>query len=325
MIKTELISSMEKIEELSSEWRELYDISSTATPFQGLFWVVPWWKNFGKSELIIAAIREDEQLICIAPFFIYTANQKKRLCLIGSGISDYLDLLYIDICRQKVSETVGSFLLSISDMWDECYFQEVPVSSPLFHMSKYLLSCRVTIFKMSDCSYIDAAKVENVRMVLPRNLRKNISRSLNVLKTSHSLSLEQSNSPETLIQLHSKRWERRGLPGVLDEKIIQKMHYDVLNSGYQNGEIAIYSLKADDHTIACNYVLKKKKVAYFYLSGLDPLYSQYSPGTIAIYMTIEDLFTNGFCYFDFLRGNETYKSHWGVTFKQNSGIQINKK
>lgn len=325
MVKIELISTIEKIEEISAEWIKLYNLSSTATPFQGLFWVIPWWKNFGKSELVIVTIRNDQQLICIAPFFIYTANQKKRLCLVGSGISDYLDLLYIDINHQLLSETVGSFLVSISDMWDECYLQDVPDTSPLLNLSKYLLSYRVTLSKMSDCSFIDAANVENVSTVLPKNLRKNVYRSLKSINAYHTLSLVQSNSSEILIQLHNKRWKKKGFKGVLDDEIIQKMHFDVLNSEYQSNDVSIYSLKMDELTIACNYVLKKKKCVYFYLSGLDPLYSQYSPGTIALFMTIEELFKKGFSRFDFLRGNEIYKHHWGVTFKQNYSIQINKK
>lgn len=327
LIKIELISTIQKIEEISAEWMELYNQSSNATPFQGLFWVKPWWKNFGKSDLIIITIRNDQQLICIAPFFIYTANQKKRLCLIGSGISDYLDLLYIDNIHQLLSETVGSFLFTISDMWDECYFQDVPDTSPLLNLSKYLssYSVTVTLSKMSECSFIDAANVENVRTVLPKNLRKNVYGSLKSIETYHTLSLVQSNSSEILIQLHNKRWKQKGSKGVLDDEIIQKMHSDVLNSEYQNNDVSIYSLKMDELTIACNYVLKKKNCVYFYLSGLDPLYSQYSPGTLALFMTIEELFKKGFSRFDFLRGNEMYKHHWGVTFKQNYGIQINKK
>lgn len=325
MVKIDLISTIQKIEEISAEWIELYNLSSSATPFQGLFWVKSWWKNFGKSELIIVTIRSDQQLVCIAPFFIYTANQKKILSLIGTGISDYLDLLYIDINYQQFSETVGSFLVSISDMWDECYFQDVPDTSPLLNLSKYLLSYNVALSKMNECSFIDTANVDNVRNVLPKNLRKNINSSLKSIKTYHSLSLIQSNSPEILIQLHNKRWKQKGFKGVLDDEIIQKMHSDVFNSEYQSNEVSIYILKMDEKTIACNYVLKKKKCVYFYLSGLDPLYSQYSPGTLALFMTIEELFKKGFSRFDFLRGNEMYKHHWGVTLKYNYSIQINKK
>jgi CelD/BcsL family acetyltransferase involved in cellulose biosynthesis len=318
------LSKIEMLEAISSEWIELYAKSSTATPFQAPFWVIPWWTNFGNSTLCAISIRENENLICLAPFYIYTVNNKKRLSLAGAGISDYLDVLYLDKYYEIITEKVSFYLSSISELWDECDFQEIPDTSPLSQIANYLRSYNVHISKLSECSYIDASMVSDIRKVIPKKLRKNIQNSINSIKTHHSLALDVRYSPDELILLHNKRWRQKGEKGVLDDETIKKIHYEVLKSQYQNNEVSVYSLKMDKLTIACYYVLKKDKKAYFYLSGFDPAFEQYSPGSIALFMTIEELFKNGYSNFDFLRGNERYKNHWGVTYRQNYGIQITK-
>jgi hypothetical protein len=57
--------------------------------------LLPWWKYFGTAELWTLALRHKERLVGLAPFFIKRSDtaDKGSVLLIGTGISDYLDVL----------------------------------------------------------------------------------------------------------------------------------------------------------------------------------------------------------------------------------------
>jgi CelD/BcsL family acetyltransferase involved in cellulose biosynthesis len=48
----------------------------------------------------------------------------------------------------------------------------------------------------------------------------------------------------------------------------------------------------------------------YYQSGYEPLWSSKSPGLVLLARTVQDAFADGLREFDFLRGNESYKSDW---------------
>jgi CelD/BcsL family acetyltransferase involved in cellulose biosynthesis len=312
-----------QLDSIASEWSELYKKASHATPFQAPFWIINWWKNFGKSKLITLIIRNDGELICVAPWFIYqTERGKKCLCLLGTGISDYLDVLYINKYTKEIKREIGNFLYTISDQWEECDFQELPITSPLLQLNETKRLYSVHLRIQSTCSDINGLNVKSIRELIPKKLRKNIQNRINSINSKYTISLDHKKSPDDLIHLHNERWKQKKENGVLYDKTVQKFHFDVLNDTNVEKNALIYSLKINDAVVACYYLFIRDNSAYFYLSGFDPLYNQYSPGTVALYLTIEDLFKKGVTLYDFLRGTEEYKKYWGVKYKNNYGVKI---
>jgi CelD/BcsL family acetyltransferase involved in cellulose biosynthesis len=323
LITTEVLTEIDQLEKIAEEWSDLYNRASDATPFQAPFWIINWWKNFGKSRLITLIIRNDGELICVAPWFLYfTDADKKCLCLLGTGVSDYLDVLYISKYTEEIKREVRNFLYTISDQWEVCDFQELPITSPLLQLYENSGPYIIKLLIQSTCSDINGSNAKSVRQIIPKKLRKNIQNCINSINSKYTISLEPNKSPENLIHLHSKRWNQKNQTGVLNGNEIQKFHYDVFSCANTNNNVMIYSLKIQDQIIACYYLLIRKNSAYFYLSGFDPSYHQYSPGTLALYLTIEELFKEGITTFDFLRGIEEYKNHWGVKYKHNYGLKI---
>ncbi|MEE8169416.1 MAG: GNAT family N-acetyltransferase [Phycisphaerae bacterium] len=56
--------------------------------------------------------------------------------------------------------------------------------------------------------------------------------------------------------------------------------------------------------------------AYYYQSGWDPAAAALSPGMLCLARAIRVAIEEGLCVFDFLRGSESYKSHWTQTFDE---------
>ena len=53
------------------------------------------------------------------------------------------------------------------------------------------------------------------------------------------------------------------------------------------------------------------------LAGFDPAFSKLSPGTLTIGHAIDQAIREGATEFDFLRGGEPYKYHWGAVDRVN--------
>src|SRR3954469_2996843 len=85
----------DELEELRPDWAALWEASPQATPFQSPAWLLPWWRRLGQGELRFLSAWHDRELCGVAPFYIYPqpVTHTKQLLLLGSGNSDYLDVL----------------------------------------------------------------------------------------------------------------------------------------------------------------------------------------------------------------------------------------
>jgi CelD/BcsL family acetyltransferase involved in cellulose biosynthesis len=323
VVTSEVLSSIDALEEISEEWNQLYNDSSKATPFQSPFWTIPWLRNYDSKNLFTIVIRDEKNLIGLAPFYLYSnSNSQWIVSVVGTGISDYIDVLYTSEHRDIVMNQICTQLQKHTKLWECCDFQELPEGSLLFDIQKRLDQFQATMCKQSTCSFIETIPGAGLKNALPGKLRKNAKDYLNKIKADCTFQFETTDGPHELIRLHSKRWNNKNEQGVLDNPVIQKFHQDVYLNHYSKGNIYYFVLKIESIPVACYYVLTRKSNAYFYLSGFDPLYSRFSPGTVTLYLSIKNLFEKGITCFDFLRGNEAYKTYWGVKTKSNYRLQV---
>jgi CelD/BcsL family acetyltransferase involved in cellulose biosynthesis len=121
---------------------------------------------------------------------------------------------------------------------------------------------------------------------------------------------------ESLLRLHHSRWSARGLAGVLAPEAVQKAHRETAPGLLSRGILRLYGLRLADRLIASFYGFTHleagKKRAYFYLGGFDPTFAQLSVGMLVIDYAVREAIREGAVEFDFLRGREAYKYHWGA-------------
>ena len=77
------------------------------------------------------------------------------------------------------------------------------------------------------------------------------------------------------------------------------------------GILRLYGLAMGDRMIGVLYAICAKQRTYYYLSGIDPEFRSLGLGTILIGHAIDEARREGCLGFDFLRGREPYKYHWG--------------
>lgn len=326
-IEIEDIRSEEALEDIKPEWEFLYD-SSTATPFQSPEWVLPWWRHFGGGRLWAIAVRECGSLAGLAPLFIFTNEKGKRqVSFIGSGISDYLDVLTHQ-GEREAAQTIFEHIMSKKDEWDVCDFQELRETSQLLNVEGLKDSARVE--DQSICMHLELpCSVEEFLRGFSRH-RKSLRASFGALEKKGRLEMERASEGDleeflgTLFALHQARWRLSGEDGVLADERIQSFHREAAAGMLRKGSLRFYRMRLDGKDIAAHYGFKKDRRFYCYLGGYDPEFEKFSPGKLLLAEAIYEAIGEGDVEFDFLRGSEEYKYVWRPKVSMNRRIIISK-
>jgi CelD/BcsL family acetyltransferase involved in cellulose biosynthesis len=133
----ERLETLADLEALRPEWQHLWHRCPIATPFQSPEWIIPWWRHYGEGELFAFALRQAGRLVAVAPVYVYSdsADPTRRVFLLGTGNSDYLDLLAEENRAEAAVAFVLAQLARHRQAWDVCDFQQLPPGSALLEAS----------------------------------------------------------------------------------------------------------------------------------------------------------------------------------------------
>jgi CelD/BcsL family acetyltransferase involved in cellulose biosynthesis len=104
------------LEEATPEWERLFEACPLASPFQSPAWLLNWWRVFGRGDLLTIALRQNGTLVGIAPLYI----DHGRAQWLGTGISDYCDLLIAREAREEGSTLLLQHLRERRARWRRC-------------------------------------------------------------------------------------------------------------------------------------------------------------------------------------------------------------
>jgi CelD/BcsL family acetyltransferase involved in cellulose biosynthesis len=91
---------------IEGEWEDLYQNSPLATPFQSWAWLYSWWESYGEDhKLQLITLRERSGLLVgLIPLMLVRRWGFSRLLFVGTGVSDYLDILARRGWEEEASE-----------------------------------------------------------------------------------------------------------------------------------------------------------------------------------------------------------------------------
>lgn len=315
------ICTADALHALAPEWRALCAATPSCTPFQYPEWLLPWWTHFGSAggELRALALRDpdDGRLVGLAPLYCRRdPDGARRLAFIGTGNTDYVDLIAADPHRPASVGAIARYIEIESDCWDECDLHPVPASSPLRSLMR-VGSCSVAQ-QVADVFPQLALRPSTVSDSVPRPLLAQLAYARRRLARTARVSVEHAGSARAvsgfreLRALHDARWRARGEPGVLADERTCRFHEDVVQGMSTAGMLRLHLLRVDDRPAAAFYGFACGGRLYFYLGGFDPAFERASVGSLAILEALEFAVSRGDTRLDFLRGPEPYKYRWGA-------------
>jgi CelD/BcsL family acetyltransferase involved in cellulose biosynthesis len=318
---------------LRDEWDGLLAASASASVFLSWEWMHTWWKHLaGDRRLHLLALRRRGELVAIAPLARRSARWRRLLPFpalefLGTGSvgSDYLDLLVHRDCELPALEALAQHLA------DSDLVLELPrVNRHGAHASALARHLNQsgwvhTISATDVCPYIDLTGQdwESYLAHLGPSHRYNVRRRLRNLNRRGRVRLERAEREEQrqvafrhLVRLHRLRWHELGRPGVFPNDALLAFHEEFTHLALQRGWLRLFVLSVDDRPVAALYGLRYGSAFHFYQSGFDPEWRKHSVGLVTMALVIRHALEEGATTFDFLRGDEAYKSLWTHTHRE---------
>jgi CelD/BcsL family acetyltransferase involved in cellulose biosynthesis len=327
-------------QDLRSVWDQTLEQSPNATVFQTWEWQYTWHKHFGKgSHPSILLISNDSlgKPIAIAPLVIkpYVSPLLRELTFIGVGVSDYLDVICREGHRNAAVDAVFDFVHANTHRWDFVDLHQIPpqgLAADVTGLAEDHDELDAETLDHEMCPVIELPDSwDEYRKSLGKSLRFNVGYYERSLRKKHDVEIGVADAEnldaemESLFSLHTQRWRKRWLPGVLSGAKVQAFHKDAAEKLLDRGWLRLYYLKIDGVTRASLYCFAFRDTMYYYLGGFDPELAKYGLGTILTGYAIREAIENGFGTFDMLRGSEEYKLRWKPELRRNRRVFIRKK
>jgi CelD/BcsL family acetyltransferase involved in cellulose biosynthesis len=312
---------------LKQDWEALLWRSSGSTVFLSWEWQKIWWEWFGQqAQLSILAVRDDGELVGLAPLYSLPTTQGPRtLQLVGGvDVSDYLDVLVVaDDRAEKVYGALWRFLTNEhGDAWDLLDLHNVPSTSPtLKHLPALAArSGRVEVMSRVEevCPVIALPSTwEDYLSALNRKQRHELRRKMGKAGREATVHWQYADDPTTLdqevddfIRLHRRSGGQK--KAFMDERM-QGFFCDIAHSALDRGWLRLAALTVDDKKVASMFCFQWADAFLVYNSGYEPdLYPSLSTGIVLMAYCIQDAIERGLKVFDFLRGEEEYKYRFGA-------------
>jgi CelD/BcsL family acetyltransferase involved in cellulose biosynthesis len=127
---------------------------------------------------------------------------------------------------------------------------------------------------------------------------------------------------DILVDLHQRRWKSLGERGCFGSPKFLAFHRQCAPRLFDAGCLDLVWFELDGRPLAAEYHLVSDETAYAYQSGIDPERLDDEPGRLAVVATIQRHIELGRRRYDFLRGDEPYKSHWRAVPQRIWEIQV---
>lgn len=302
-MRIEEIRSDDRLFALEHAWRALWRGCDTATPFQSPSWLLPWWRAFGADgELRAFAVWDEERLVGLAPTYVYDG----RLLLMGSGNSDYLDLL----AEPAALPVLGRALTGPLD------FQQ------LREGALALVAVDGAVARQDACPIVRfGADTERATAWQASVIEWKRASNKGLLKVYAGGAGDVDWMCDLLVRFHTARWNGREQAGVLAEPRVRDSLRAAAHAFAADGVLRMSVLNFAGRDIAALMCLHHRARTYCYMTGMDPEYTRLSPGKLIMWKSMERARDEGAREYDFLRGQETYKYRWGAVDTWNSCLR----
>ncbi len=322
------IATIEEIHNSRVIWNNLVKSMKLPTVFLSWEWITTWLKHFGKLyKPIIIFIYDHSDLKAIIP--LSQRSMKLRSKLLNAEVisfcgsielyPDHLDMICAQDNADSYAKETMDFLLNTYNKWDVMY---LPYLAGDGYFDKYFRRNKNRRTIESEEIIAPFIKVENdlesILAGLARKKRYNLMREQNIL-FNHNISMtkisncdELESGLEELFLLHKARAGENRITSSFYKDDIINFHRDLSRLFLELGWLGLYLLKEIDtgKAISAAYGFVHEKRFNYYQTGLDPAWQRFSPGKVLIYKILEDICRTDVAEFDFLGGNDNYKTYW---------------
>ena len=303
-------------------WQELYDASDSHNLFYHHNFLRAAATVSDKPVMILSG-KSSERLVFLLPFTEVDSRLGKEFRLFSVFGADHVQPLCregdlatftptaLDFIRQRLRTDLLSGV-GVSDGFRKC------VGTAVGNLKVFAEGHHV-------CPYIDLPAEEQPFLSLYKSkFRNNLKRKIKKaerdglrfrivtagrLPRGYTLSEAFAN----LCRLHRLRFAKLGKTSGFLTDAKMDFHHRLMQQERSGSQFVIFSeVLAADRIVGSNYGLLHHNRYGLLQQGYDPEFAEYAPGKLLFNHTAGHLLQEGVKVFDFLRGDEAYKSEWAT-------------
>jgi CelD/BcsL family acetyltransferase involved in cellulose biosynthesis len=323
-LDTMVLRDAGKFASLEEEWAELYEEHcSSATPFQSWAWLYSWWEHYGEGyELRLIAIRDDGGLLVgMVPLMLEHRAGLGRLQFIGSGATDYLDVLAREGWEETVMEAAVA-ALGRMDNWQVADLQELRPGAVAWELQKSWSGPKRCLWQ-NNCVITDLKPWDELVGSLSKNNRKIARRSLRRMESDgvhHGLVGDGNTeaAARRLVALHRESWEGRGIGVEHTSKRFEAFLEAVVRRMAAYGLGTISEFRQDGEVMVSEFLLFGSDFVGAYMMGAnEEALRRYQVSTLCIWDALNIAHGKNLSHLNHLRGEEPYKLRWASRTESN--------
>jgi CelD/BcsL family acetyltransferase involved in cellulose biosynthesis len=342
-MKVEVATSMDGAGDLIAAWDALALLDRRDGFFRTRRWCQAWVEHIRpQARPFIPVVRDDAgQIIGLAPLFRMTYSdlgfRNDAIAWAGRDVvsGDFLDLVADPSRRAEVTSAVIEHLCRSRDQWGLLVMSELIVDGCTHRLIDKEVESRGLGSRQQEprlCPYIGLPRTfEEYLGTLSSSMRYHIRRrQRDVIEKSgatierYSEPLEVASNLGVLSRLHEARWTHEGQPGTLGRPGFSGFLNQVCSDPPEGGSSALYVLRHQGSPVAAVLMFYFGDTAIYYQAGWDPgsPLAAMSPAVVLMARSIQDAIASGLTYYEFLRGDEAYKSRWTKTHRSTVSVLV---
>jgi CelD/BcsL family acetyltransferase involved in cellulose biosynthesis len=313
-----------------SEWNAFVTGGVSHVPFLRYEYLKNWWRTRGGGEwdqsaqLVILSASENERLIGMAPCFVAEHDGKKELLFLGSiEVSDYLDFLVRPqhlarftegLLAYAKSTLVPQYGIQAVDLYN--LVDQSPTVRALQNASAALgMPCSIVPLQKSPyiplsgdwegyLNSIDAKQRHEIRRKMRRMLE--LQPPANWYIASDPASIDADIQDFLRLMAFDPEKKEFLTPAMRDQMTSS------MREAFDSGSLQLAFLTIGEEKAAAYLNFDFLNRIWVYNSGIDPRFSEHSPGWVLLGHLLKWANENNRFEFDFMRGNEDYKYRFGA-------------
>jgi CelD/BcsL family acetyltransferase involved in cellulose biosynthesis len=303
---------------LEEEWEDLYHDSAQATAFQSWAWLYSWWESYGEDyKLRLVTVRDGRGLLVgVAPLMLKHRRGFSRLLFVGTGPTDYLDVLIRERWEDQVSEVLARIFRQI-DSWHVADLQQLRPDAATWGICRHWDGPRLRLWQ-DRFPVVDVRPWDELLQSLSSNLRSTVRRSLRRFEADGGrCELAAVDDAEVaakrLVTISREQWQERWLETGPEhwtsrsESLIAAAARRMtarelggISEFWRDGEVIISSFWVSGRDFIGTYMLGASREAL----------QRYQWSSLYIWDALNIARTKNCGYLDLLRGEESYKLRW---------------
>lgn len=327
---------------LSPAWNDLLERASEASVFLCPEWITAWWRAYGGEHdpKLLTVFDEQGQLLGLAPLYERPVRLGGVMHVPVIGVmgdldvgSEYQGLLVLS-GREK--ELLAHLTEVLEGRWALCDFHGLGEDGILVQLIPEVLGARAP-------QRVHRARHPCPRILLPDNyesyllslapkFRSTLRYRTNKLLRNFSVRLISTSREEEVdghldrfIFLHQERWRMSGDVGAFSDPRMRAFYRDVAAAFLRRGWLRFYHLEVDGVIEACQFGFAYGGVLYSLQEAFDASFRPPGIGGLGVIlrgMAIRESIAEGLRVYDFLEGEQEFKTRWGATTRYVQRVRI---